>query len=191
MIRTRTPLLVLALTAITLASACSTTSSQSSDAMSERHSINADVSASLSKLYQQAPGSRDLVASAKGVLVFPSVISAGFIVGGSYGKGEMLAGTQVTGYYSTTAGSIGLLAGADSKSVFVFFMTQQAYDQFLASNGWTAGADATVTLISIGADGSVDTRNANHSGVESLVLNNGGLMAGLSIDGTKFSRLAL
>jgi lipid-binding SYLF domain-containing protein len=187
---TRTPLFALALAAITV-SACSTTSNESNNPTAERKSINANVDASLDKLYREAPGSRELIGRAKGVLVFPSVVSAGFIVGASYGKGELLAGTQSAGYYSTAAGSVGLLAGAESKSVFVLFMTQQAYDQFVASQGWTAGVDASVTLINMGADGSIDTRTANTAAVESLVLNNGGLMANLSIDGTKFTRLSL
>jgi lipid-binding SYLF domain-containing protein len=184
----RTKNIVFALAVASVAAACTTTDNRPSDAAAKRQSIDADVSAALTKLYAQAPGSRELVAKAQGVLVFPSVVSAGFIVGASYGQGELLKGTRSAGYYSTTAGSVGLLAGADSKAVFVLFMTKDAYDQFRSSQGWTAGVDASVTLINMGANGGVDTNTAQ-AAVEGFVLNNGGLMANLSMDGTKFARL--
>jgi lipid-binding SYLF domain-containing protein len=180
----------IAASTMVLASGCSTTGNSSSDPATERHAISANADAALSKLYLQVPGSRELVGKAKGVLVFPSVVSAGFIVGASYGKGELLSGMHTTGYYSTAAGAVGLLAGAESKSVFVLFMTEDAYQKFVASQGWTAGVDASVTLVNIGADGSIDTRTAQPA-VSSIVLNNGGLMANLSLDGTKFTRLEL
>jgi lipid-binding SYLF domain-containing protein len=188
--QTRSLLSSLAIATAVLASACSTTGMSQSDPGAERHAINANVDSSLSKLYAQVPGSRELVAKAKGVLVFPSVVSAGLVVGASYGKGALRNGAQSAGYYSTAGGAVGLLAGAESKSVFVLFMTQDAYDKFTASQGWTAGVDASVTLVNVGADGSVDTRTVQPE-VSSLVLNNGGLMANLSIDGTKFTKLEL
>jgi lipid-binding SYLF domain-containing protein len=167
-----------------------TTSGKPTDAVAERHSINADVDAALSKLYAQAPASRQLVEQSKGVLVLPSVVSAGFIVGGSYGQGALRSGMHSVAYYSTTAASVGLLAGADSKSIFLLFRTQEAFDKFRASQGWTAGADASVTALTVGADGGIDTNSAQHA-VTSFVLSNGGLMANLSIDGSKFTRLDL
>jgi lipid-binding SYLF domain-containing protein len=188
--RTRSIFTAVALSTMVLAAGCSTTGTSSSDPATERHAINANVDASLSKLYTQVPGSRELVGKAKGVLVFPSVVSAGFIVGASYGKGELRSGTRTMGYYSTAAGSVGLLAGAESKSVFVLFMTEDSYEKFIASQGWTAGVDASVTLVNMGADGSIDTQTAQPA-VSSIVLNNGGLMANLSLDGTKFTRLDL
>src|SRR5476651_1122919 len=103
----------------TMLAACSTTSpSAPSDPAGQRANIDAKVSGAMTKLYSQDPGARELVAKARGVLVFPSVVSAGFVVGGSYGQGALLVHDRTEGYYSTTAGSVGLLAGADSKAVF-------------------------------------------------------------------------
>ena len=188
--KNRSLLTVLACSAFVMLGACTTTGPSPADPMVKRNSIDAHVDASLKKLYMQVPGSQDLVARAKGVLVFPDVVSAGFIVGGSYGEGALRADMHDRGYYSTAAASVGLLAGADSKAVFVLFMTQQALDAFVASKGWTAGADASVTLVNIGANGSVDTQTAQHA-ILGFVLNNAGLMANLSIDGTKFTRLSV
>lgn len=189
MMKTRYSLATLALAAAM--AACSTTNPNvGNDPMAERSSIDTDVSGALGKLYAQEPGSRTMVAKARGVLVFPRVVSAGLVVGGSYGKGELLVGGRSEGFYSTTAASVGLLAGADSKAVYILFMTDESLDKFRASKGWTAGADASVSLIKAGADASVDTQTIKQP-VVGYVLTNGGLMANLSIDGTKISRLSI
>jgi lipid-binding SYLF domain-containing protein len=173
-------------------SACSTTGpgADKADPATKRASIDAGVDAALASLYSQASGSRELVQKASGVLVFPSVVSAGFVVGGSYGQGALRVGGKSAGYYSTAAGSVGLLAGAESKSMYILFMTPEALAKFQSSNGWTAGVDASVTLINVGADASGTTATATQP-VIGYVLTKGGLMANLSLDGTKISRLDL
>ena len=173
-------------------SACSTTgpSADTADPASKRTAIDAGVDSALANLYAQAPGSRELVAKASGVLVFPSVVSAGFVVGGSYGQGALRVGGKSTGYYSTAAGSVGLLAGAETKSMYILFMTPEALAKFQASNGWTAGVDASVTLVKVGAEASGTTATVQDP-VIGYVLTKGGLMANLSFDGTKITRLEL
>jgi lipid-binding SYLF domain-containing protein len=188
--QTRTIFHAISFLTLVLLAGCASTPAAPGDTAAERHAIDASVDASLGKLYAQIPGSRELVAKAVGVLVFPSVVSAGLVVGASYGKGELRSGSQVTGYYSSTAGAVGLIAGADSKAVFVLFMTQPSYDRFVASRGWTAGVDASVAMLKLGADGSVDIATAQPD-ISGFVLSNGGLMANLSIDGTKVSHLNL
>lgn len=176
--------------AATLA-ACSTTNpSIVENPAAERAAIDSNTDAAMIKLYAQVPGSREMVAKARGVLVFPKVVSAGLLVGGSYGKGELLVGGRREGYYRTTGISAGLLAGADSKAVYVLFMNNESLEKFRASNGWTAGADASVSVLKAGADAGVDTQTVNQA-VVGYVLTNAGLMANLSIDGTKVSPLPL
>ncbi|MDM0110888.1 YSC84-related protein [Variovorax sp. J22R133] len=173
-----------------LASACTTTSTTGGNPAASRNSIDASIDSSLSKLYAQVPGSREMTAKARGVLVFPSVLSAGLGVGGSYGQGALRVGGKTDGYYSTTAASVGLLAGADSKAVYVLFMTQEALDKFRASKGWTAGADASVTMLKVGASAAVDTQTVQQP-IVGYALSNAGLMANLSLDGTKINKLDL
>jgi lipid-binding SYLF domain-containing protein len=183
-------LLILGSVALAL-SACTTTGKDAkADPAAKRQSIDSAVDSALSKLYAQVPGSKELAGRARGVLVFPSVVSAGFIVGGSYGEGALRVGGKSAGYYSTAAASAGLLAGADSKALYVLFMNDESLKKFQSSSGWTAGADASVTLINVGASGSVDTRTAQQP-VVGYALNNAGLMANLSIDGTKVTKLEL
>ncbi|SCK16390.1 Lipid-binding SYLF domain-containing protein [Variovorax sp. HW608] len=173
-----------------LTTACTTSGTSGGDPAARRSSIDSSVDAALSKLYGQVQGSRELTGKAKGVLVFPSVVSAGLGVGGSYGQGALRVGGRSVGYYSTTAASVGLLAGADSKAVFVLFMTQESLDKFRASSGWTAGADASVTMLKVGANAAIDTQTAQQP-IIGFALSNAGLMANLSLDGTKISRLEL
>src|SRR5262245_32378780 len=167
-----------------LSSARTTSGPSGADPATRRRAIDADVDRALSQLYAQAPGSRELVSSAKGVLVFPSVVSAGFIVGGTYGVGALRQGSTTVGYYSMTAASAGLLAGAPSKAVYYLFMTEDALQRFEASSGWTAGANASVALIQLGANAQIDTASIQHP-VIAFVLTNAGLMANLSMDGTR------
>jgi lipid-binding SYLF domain-containing protein len=173
---------------------CSTTATKDASATdspaAKRRAIDADVDAALARLYAQDPSAREMVAKARGTLVFPSVVSAGFVIGGSYGQGALRVGGHTARYYSTAAGSVGLLAGAEAKSVFLLFMTDEALAKFRASEGWTVGADASVTLVNVGANASVDSKTAQQA-IVGYVLTKGGLMANLSLDGTKITPLAI
>ena len=155
---------------------------------SKRQSIDASVNATLSRLYSTVPGSRDLVSKARGVLVFPNVLQAGFIVGAQSGNGALRVGGSTVGYYNTSSLSVGLQAGAQSKAVVFLFMTQDALDSFRKSDGWSAGADASVAGVKVGANGAVDSNTAT-APVEVLVLTNAGLMGDLSVNGTKVTKL--
>lgn len=173
---------------------CTTTApstSGSPDANAGRRAtIDADVEATLTRLYSTVHGSRELVGKARGVLVFPSVISAGFWFGGQYGQGALRVGEQTSGYYSIAAASFGLQIGAQSKAIVMLFMTQEALDKFTSSQGWAAGVDATVAVVTVGANGNIDTSTVTKP-VEAFVLTNAGLMAGVSLEGTKISRLII
>jgi len=171
---------------------CTTTagSNVGSDPAAKRRSLNTDADATLGRLYDTAHSSRQFVGRAKGVLVFPSVIAAGFWVGGQYGEGVLRVNGATAGYYSTTSASVGLQIGAQSKAIIFLFMTQSALDQFRSSNGWSAGGDASVALLKVGANGDIDTNTAQ-APIEAIVLTNSGLMANLSLEGTKVSRLDL
>src|ERR1700761_6892949 len=172
---------------------CTTTGSSGESAqtdMSKRQSIDSSVDGTMSRLYTTVRGSRELVAKARGVLVFPSVIQVGFVVGGQYGEGSLRVGGSTAGYYSTISGSFGLTAGAQSKALIFLFMTQDALDRFRAADGWSVGADASVALVKVGANGVVDSTTAT-APVEVFVLTNAGLMADVSLAGTKVTRLKI
>lgn len=171
-------------------SGCTTTSptDASGQQMDKRHTIDAGVDSTLTRLYAAAHGSRELVRKAHGVLIFPSVMDAGFVVGGQYGEGSLRVADHTVGYYSTVTGSIGWQIGAQSRAIVLLFMTQESLNRFRNADGWSAGGDASVAVLKIGANGNVDTTTAS-SQVNAFVLTNSGLMAGVSLEGTKVTRI--
>ncbi len=173
-----------------LASACTVSGGQQGDPASRAAAMDADIDRALSQLTQQARGSDQLVASAKGVLVFPTVLSAGLGIGGSHGLGGLRRGGKTVRHYRMTAASVGLLAGARSKTVVYLFMTDEALRSFEASSGWTVGADASVTLLRVGAIAQIDTQSVQQP-VVGFVLTNAGLMGNLSMDGTRIAPTTL
>lgn len=171
--------------------ACTTTGPEAkSDKAAQRRELDSGVDGTLSRLYSTVNGSRDLANKARGILVFPKTLTAGFVVGGEYGDGALRSGGATRGYYRLIAGSVGWQIGAQSKSVILMFLTQDAYEKFVRSNGWTAGVDATVALATVGANGVLDTNTAQHP-IVGFVMTNAGLMAGLSLEGSKITKLDL
>jgi len=172
-----------------LAAGCSSTGG-GAEPGAKRREIDGAVDRALGDLYTNTRGAREMTDKAQAVLVFPQVFTAGLLAGGSYGQGALRKGTQTIGYYSVGSGSVGLLAGAQTKSVYILFMTADALAKFQASNGWTVGADASIVVVDAGVEARADTRTAQ-APIIGMVRNQQGLMANLSLDGTKFSRLAL
>jgi len=181
-----------AVAASTLAVAgCTTTTPGSSGTPAERRSrINAGADEALGRLYSSVQGSRDLANKARGILIFPNVISAGFIFGAEYGEGVLREGGHPTGFFSTTSGSFGFQAGAQSRAIILMFMNQTELDRFKASSGWTAGVDGSVAVVRVGANAGIDTNTAR-APIIAFALTNAGLMANLSLQGTKITRLDL
>ncbi|MDB5801839.1 MAG: hypothetical protein JWL63_2778 [Rhodocyclales bacterium] len=188
----RTFLLMAAAITVIGFAGCTTTMPEkpTADTGAKRANLNAGTDKVLADLYKQVPGSRELVAKAKGVLVFPNVVTAGLGVGASYGEGVLRKDNQPTAYYNTAGGSIGLIAGAQSKAVFMLFMTSESLAKFEASKGWTAGADASVAVLNAGANAAIDTKTVQQP-IVGFILTNGGLMANATIDGNKITKLDL
>jgi lipid-binding SYLF domain-containing protein len=173
-----------------LSGGCTVSSGQQGDPASRAAAMDADIDRALSQLAQQASGSDQLVSTAKGVLVFPTVLSAGLGIGGSHGLGGLRRDGKTVRHYRMTAASVGLLAGARSKTVVYLFMTEDALRSFENSSGWTVGADASVTLMTVGANAQIDTQTARQP-VIGFVLTNAGLMGNLSMDGTRIAPTTL
>jgi len=169
---------------------CTTTSGAAGDAEAQRQALNAQADNALARLYREARDSEALVQQSRGVLVFPSFVSAGFIVGGASGRGLLREGGKTVSYHRMTEGSVGLLAGAQSQAVFILFMTDDALNRFRNSSGWTVGADASVSLLTVGADARVTSQTAQQP-VVGFVMTNSGLMGNLSLSGSRITPLNL
>jgi lipid-binding SYLF domain-containing protein len=151
-------------------------------------SIDIDVDATLQQFYSKVPGSRDLVDRAAGVLVFPSVVKAGIGVGGEYGEGSLRVGGRTVAYFNTLSGSIGFQLGVQSRSVIILFMTPDAVSRFRRTKGWKVGVDGSVTVVTIGAGGSLDSNQIKNP-VLGFILDAKGLMYNLTLEGTKISKI--
>lgn len=171
---------------------CSSTGGTDGKASAPRtaQELESQSTAALNRLYSAMPGTREQVAKAKGVLVCPAVIGGSFVLGVEHGKCVLRSNGTSRGYYSTTGASIGWQAGGQSRSVIYVFSTQDAYNNFLNSSGWSVGADASVAVGKAGANGSVDSTTLA-APVSSYVLTNTGLEAGVSVEGTKISKIQM
>jgi len=150
--------------------------------------IDTGVDVALEQFTKDIKGGKEFLESAKGVLAFPRVIKAGFVVGGSYGEGALRIGGETVDYYSTAAASFGFLAGAQSVRVIIVFMQDDALNKFRESKGWEAGVDGSVTLVNIGASGTIDTTTIKDP-IVGFVFGNKGLMADLSLAGSKYTKI--
>ncbi len=150
--------------------------------------IDVRVDTALERFNNDIKGGKEFLKTAKGVLVFPSVIKAGIGIGGEYGEGALRINGKTVDYYSTAAASIGFQLGAQSKTVIVVFMQADALKKFRASSGWEAGVDGSVALIELGAGGSIDTTNIK-SPIVGFVFGNKGLMYNLTLEGSKYTKI--
>ena len=150
--------------------------------------INAKVRATMTTFYSTIKSGKELANKAVGMLVFPEVYKAGFVAGGEYGEGAMLEGGKTTAYYNTAAASIGFQFGAQVKSQVIMFMTRDALKAFKASDGWKAGVDGSVALVTIGAGGEIDTNNIKDP-IIGFIFSNKGLMYNLTFEGSKISKM--
>lgn len=149
--------------------------------------IDRRVQAALSYMYKTYPETQQIRDKAVGMLVMPLVGEAGFVVGGSYGEGALLVDGVTLDYYSATQASVGFQIGAQQYAYVLFFMTPEALRRFRTSPGWAAGAAAEFAGGDTGANLSAST--ATQNSVIAFLFAQQGLMAGATIEGTKFTRI--
>jgi lipid-binding SYLF domain-containing protein len=148
--------------------------------------INRDVTTALKNLYDQSPAAKTLGETAKGILVFPSIVKGGFIVGAEYGNGALRKGGKTVGYYNTTAASYGLQAGVQSFGYALFFMDDASLAYLNNSKGWEIGVGPSVVIFDEGMGKSIGT-TASREGVIAFIFGQKGLMAGIGLKGSKIT----
>lgn len=150
--------------------------------------INDAADLALQSFVRQTPGAKDLALKAAGILVFPSVIKAGFGIGGEYGEGVLIVHQKIHGYYNLISASFGFQLGVQSRSVIMMFMTDNALASFEGTYGWKVGVDGSVAVITLGAGGAIDTETLT-SPVIAFIIDPQGLMYNLNLEGSKISRI--
>ncbi|MBI1216280.1 MAG: twin-arginine translocation pathway signal protein [Alphaproteobacteria bacterium] len=150
--------------------------------------IDRDSTQALEGLYKTNALAKTLSKQAKAVLVFPNIVKAGLIFGGSYGEGELRTGSTVNGYYSSASGSWGLQAGAQSYGYVVFLMNDKAVNYLKESHGWEIGVGPTVVLVNEGVAKNLSSTTLKDDAY-AFIFNQQGLMAGISIEGSKITHI--
>ncbi len=142
----------------------------------------------LQSLYKKNGLAEELSRKAKGILIFPDIVKAGLVFGGSYGEGELLINGRVENYYNSIAASWGLQAGAQSYGYAVFLMTDKAVEYLRKSQGWEIGVGPTVVLVDEGVAKNLSSTTLKDDAY-AFIFGQQGLMAGISIEGTKISKI--
>ena len=187
------PLRLAALLSALLVAACSTTFPNNSSPTSEaaaRAQLEQEARLALKNLHATSIGAKELSAKASGILVFPSIVKGGFLLGGEGGKGVLFsADGRVLGYYSVGSVSWGLQAGAQNFSETMILMTPNAINDLDAAGGWAVGVGPSVVVADSGMAKDITTTTAQ-SDVYAFIYGQSGLMAGLGVQGQKITRLS-
>ena len=150
--------------------------------------IDREVTKAIEVFKDEVNGSEVFLAQAVGYLVFPRVYKAGFVFGAETGEGALIVAGKTIDYYRTSAGSWGLQAGAQAKSVVIAFMTEDSLSKFRNSTGWKVGVDGSIALVDVGIGKTIDTKNIKDP-VIGFIYGSKGLMYNLTFEGSKFSKL--
>jgi len=150
--------------------------------------IDVSVEVALENFHSGIVGGKEYLESAKGVLVFPNVMKAGFVLGGEYGEGAMMVDGKTVDYYSISTGSIGFQFGAQAKRLIIIFMEENTLNKFLNSHGWDFGIDGSAAFFEIGTGGSIDSLNLN-STIIGIAWDVKGLMINGSFKGSKITKM--
>jgi lipid-binding SYLF domain-containing protein len=162
---------------------------QANAATSSASKISRDSRAALKSLYAQNPAARAIGKQAKGVLVFPSVVKGGLIVGAQAGNGAMIRDTgEISGFYQTTAASYGLQAGVQEFGYALFFMNDAAYRSINRSGGWEIGSSPSLVIVDKGMATSLTTTTLDKN-MYAFFFDQRGLMGGLGLQGSKITRI--
>ena len=159
-------------------------SAQAADAADIDH----DSRRALHRLYDLHPFARRVSRDARATLVFPKIVKAGLVFGGSYGEGELMVNGAPESYYNSVGGSWGLQIGAQTFSYVVFLMTEKAVRYVHETHGWEVGVGPTVVVVDEGVAKNLSTTTLKDDAY-AFIFGQKGLMAGLSLEGTKISHI--
>jgi len=151
--------------------------------------LDRDGAQALKKLYANNSAARLLGSKARAVLVFPSMVKAGFMFGGQMGDGVLLANGRPVGYYNSVAASYGLQAGVQVFGYALFFMNDNALSYLDRSDGWELGVGPSIVVVDAGVGKSLTSTTITQD-VYAFIFDQKGLMAGLGIQGSKITKIS-
>jgi len=158
-------------------------------ALAATHMLDQDAEAALNALYDKSPGAKALGEKALGILVFPSITKAGFIVGAQGGDGALFEKGKITAHYNSGALSVGLQAGVQSYGYALFFITAEDLAYLKKTSGWSLGVGPNIVVVDAGAAKDISTLTGQ-KGVYAFIFDQKGLMAGIGLVGQKISKIS-
>jgi lipid-binding SYLF domain-containing protein len=111
------------------------------------------------------PNLGELLHKARGVMIFPELVKAGFIFGAQGGSGVLLSRDPATNtwsypaFYVFGAGSFGLQIGIQMSKIVFIIMNDRALNA-LMSDEFKVGAEAGIAIVTIGAGAEASTTSA-------------------------------
>ncbi|MEO5917276.1 MAG: YSC84-related protein [Luteolibacter sp.] len=190
----KSKILALALTSagtLTLIPGCATNDpiTNANASTSSGSKIAGDSRKALASLYAQNPAAKAIGKKAKGVLVFPSIVKGGLIVGAQAGNGALIrGGGEIGGFYQTTAASYGLQAGVQEFGYALFLVDKEAFDSLNRSGGWDIGSSPSLVVVDKGMATTMSTTTLD-KGTYAFIFNQRGLMGGIGLQGSKITRI--
>ncbi|MFT6557900.1 lipid-binding SYLF domain-containing protein [Sneathiella sp.] len=130
---------------------------------------------------------RKLLAVSKGIVVFPQVLKAGFIVGGAGGSGVLLSRKENSdwsspAFYTMGQASFGLQIGAEAKELVLVIMTDKGLKAII-NNQVKLGADVSAAVGPVGKDLGASSTTNMKADIFSFA-KNAGLFIGASVEGS-------
>lgn len=150
--------------------------------------LNRSASEALARLYRNNPVAATIGKQASAILVFPNVIKAGMVFGGSYGEGALLRNGVANAYYNTVSASWGLQLGAQTYGYVLFLMNDKALTQLESTQGWEVGIGPSVVVVNEGVAQNMSSTTLTGDAY-AFTFNQQGLMASLSLEGSKITRI--
>ncbi len=147
--------------------------------------IDASVAAAMERL-RRMPNAEPLLRVSIAQLIFPRILSGGFIVGGQYGEGALLRDGATVGYYRIRGASFGLLAGAQTAGLAMLFTKEDALASLQRNDGWEIGTGPSVVMLDMGLQANVTSTTLTEP-VYAISFNQQGVMAALTINGTRIT----
>jgi lipid-binding SYLF domain-containing protein len=172
---------------LAMVAACQSQSGPAQTAAQADPVLDADAKGALKSLYANTPKAQELGAKATGILVFPSVVRAGFIAGATHGEGILYEHGVATGIYATTSATFGMQAGVQKYGYAMFFMTQDALNNLKTSPNFAVGMAPTIVVADAGTARNLNTTTLQ-APIYAFVFDQKGLMAGLGLEGSKITK---
>ncbi|MGF1562358.1 MAG: YSC84-related protein [Geminicoccaceae bacterium] len=166
--------------------ACASTAPDESTGVSE---VDTRADAALSRLLSENDTASTLADNASGILIVPDIVKAGLGIGAATGNGVLRVDGESVAYYNMTAANIGFQIGAQTFSQVLMFMNDAALENFQNSPNFEAGVEANVAVVQAGATGDIKIADLLNQDVVAFIFGETGLMAGATIEGSKYTRI--